>query len=324
MAYEFRANETVPEALRRCAREQLDRASYELTHEIRSDPVEAVHAARKAIKKERALLRLGRAALPSRRRGRENSALRNAARRMAAARDSEVVVQSLDQLAERYAGQLPASTFDAARTRLELDRDAQIAETSPVSSADEAAEQIRAVRLRVDSWRLKGEGWSAIEPGLSRTYSEGRRAFRRARKSSSLEDLHAWRKRVKDLWYELRLLSPVCGPIIAGGAEEADRLGELLGSEHDLGLLKQALIRKAPEVPTHLDALIALVEYRREQLRRQAFLVGKRLYNEPTSDFTRRLRKCWDAGRAEYQELEASRPGKPGQTAHAADRAPQA
>lgn len=53
MAYEFSPEETIAESVVRCAREELARAVGALTEEIRTDPVSAVHGARKAIKKER-------------------------------------------------------------------------------------------------------------------------------------------------------------------------------------------------------------------------------------------------------------------------------
>ena len=52
---------------------------------------------------------------------------------------------------------------------------------------------------------------SAIESGLLRSYRDGRKAFAQARREPSIEALHTWRKRVKDLWYHERLLAPACG-----------------------------------------------------------------------------------------------------------------
>jgi hypothetical protein len=57
MSYRFGADEPVRAAILRCASEQLDRAVSELSEGINDDPVRAVHDARKAIKKERSLLR---------------------------------------------------------------------------------------------------------------------------------------------------------------------------------------------------------------------------------------------------------------------------
>ena len=64
MAYKFQADESVGEEIVRCAGEQLDRAVAALTEGLKEDPVKAVHNARKAIKKERSLLRLARGVMP--------------------------------------------------------------------------------------------------------------------------------------------------------------------------------------------------------------------------------------------------------------------
>ena len=48
------------DGLRRCAREQVETAVDQLTAGVKDDPVTAVHEARKALKKSRSLLRLGR------------------------------------------------------------------------------------------------------------------------------------------------------------------------------------------------------------------------------------------------------------------------
>ena len=51
----------------------------------------------------------------------------------------------------------------------------------------------------------------ALADGLPTTYRRGRKAYEQARSEPGAESLHEWRKRSKDLWYELRLLGPVCG-----------------------------------------------------------------------------------------------------------------
>src|ERR1700690_3624886 len=99
MAYRFENDETVREGFARCAREQLDHAIGELSDHLTKDPVEAVHSARKALKKERSLLRLVRGSMPAPQRRRENRALRDAARALSATRDAAAMIDTLDQLA---------------------------------------------------------------------------------------------------------------------------------------------------------------------------------------------------------------------------------
>ncbi len=295
MAYRFGANEQVSEAIVRSAREQLDRAVSELSEGINADPARAVHNARKAIKKERSLLRLARGAMPSRRRREENTALREAARGLSGVRDAEVIVSALDGLADRFSGQLPAATFDAIRDHLKEDRQG----AGGGSALDaRAVQELGAVRRRVDDWELSADGWDALEPGLMRSFKRGRKAFARARRGGSSEQLHAWRKRVKDLWYQQRLLAEIGGPIVRGQAKDAHRLADLLGDDHDLSLLRDELTQRPMPVPADVDAVVKLLDHRREELQSEAFQVGERVYAESPKAFRRRMRRLWRAGRA--------------------------
>ena len=297
MAYQLGDGETAERALRRSAREELDRAIAELSDGVKEDPVTAVHDARKALKKERSLLRLARGAMPSRQRRRENAALRDAARGLSGARDAAVLIATLDQLSERFTGQLPASTFDAIRQHLESERGGESDGVAGSTFAAGALHELQTMRLRVDDWEFSGSGWDAIDRGLRRSYRRGRKAFGNARKSRSSEDLHAWRKRVKDLWYQERLLAPSCGPAVRGQAKDAHRVADLLGDDHDLSLLREALTGSSMPVPVDVDAVVELIDHRRTELRTEAIRIGKRIYAEPPKAFRRRMRRSWRAGR---------------------------
>jgi CHAD domain-containing protein len=298
VAHRIKRRESVREAFARCTREQLDGAVRALSEDIQKDPVEAVHSARKAVKKERALLRLMRGVIPSEQRHHENAALREAARGLSDAREREVVVQTIDQLAGRFSGQLPARTFATVRERLAVARDAHRAGLVSSTRGAQAVQDLGAVRVRFDDMKLKVGGWSALDQGLVRTYRRGRNALVLARGDRSPETMHAWRKRVKDLWYHLRVLTPVCGPSVRGQAKEADRLAELLGDDHDLAVLKVAVEDIGDELPLDLVALFGLIDHRREQLQSEAIPIGERLYAEKPKAFRRRMHRSWRAGRA--------------------------
>jgi CHAD domain-containing protein len=297
VAYRIAPDEGVRQAARRCAREQLDNAVGQLLTEIEHDPVEAVHEARKAIKKDRALLRLLRGAMPSEQRAGENAALRETARRLSAARDGAVLIGTVDRLADTFAGQVPKRTFHAVRDKLDPERQG---ETEIVPSA-EAARALAAARARIDDWQLSCGGWQALSPGLSQTYRRGRKALRRVHEEPSLENLHEWRKRVKDLWYDLRLLQPVCGPVVRKKVKEADQLADLLGDDHDLGVLGDTINTISGDLVVDVDALGALIAHRRDELQAQAIVIGDRLYAERTKAFRRRLHRYWRAGKRAAQ-----------------------
>jgi CHAD domain-containing protein len=307
MAYRFDSEESMQDALRRCAREQLDDAVHLLRDTYRDDPVEAVHGARKAVKKERALLRMARPAMPSAQRSAENAALRDAVRGLSATRDEAVIVETFDQLAERFVGQVPEKTFSAVRERLVQPHAAR---AGAHGQARRAAQKLASVRARIDDWAIDGRGWRTVGGGLDRTYRRGRNALRRARRERSDASLHDARKRVKDLWYELRLLSEVCGPAVGGQAKEAHRVADLLGDDHDLAVLRSRIEALGVTVAVDIEPLLGLVDYRRGELQAEAVYLGERLYAEKPKAFVRRIRRYWRAGRAEIEAVHERRPAE--------------
>jgi CHAD domain-containing protein len=291
MAYRLQPDESVPDELRRCAGEQLDRAIDELTTGVADHPVEAVHEARKALKKTRSLLRLGRGALDPDERRRDNAAIRQAGRRLSDARDAEVMLEAIDKLADRFAGRLPQATFDAIRRHLAPEHHLDSGLT------DQVADELKAVRARVEHASSRATGWKALEPGLRRSYARGRSALEKARSHPTVENLHEWRKRTKDLWYHLRLLGPFAPGIIGGAAKDARKLSRRLGDDHDLAILHAALERDAGDLRVDVDAVLELIDHRREQLQAEAIALGQRLYAEPPKAFVERMRRYWKASR---------------------------
>jgi CHAD domain-containing protein len=309
MAYRLRDGERVRTAIRRCASEQLDTAIVELMEGIDEDPVKAVHSARKALKKDRSLLRLGRGALDPQARRNENDALRQVARSLGGVRDQDVLIQTLDELAGRFTGQVPEASFAAIRGAIGgASTDKPPHSGSPLIG--QAVEELRAARRRVDEWQLARGGWAALHDGLTREYRRGRSAFAVARSEPSAENMHAWRKRAKDLWYHLRLLRPMARDTLGGQADEAHRLSDLLGDEHDLSVLAEALRSATPEIPADVDAVLGLIEYRRRELRIEAFFLGQRVYAESPKAFARRMRRYWKAWRAETRTAQSLPPGE--------------
>lgn len=66
-----------------------------------------------------------------------------------------------------------------------------------------------------------------IDAGLERSYRRGRDGFRSLGDEPSAFALHEWRKRVKDLWYQLRLLPPVWPAVLKGPGAAAAELADL-------------------------------------------------------------------------------------------------
>jgi CHAD domain-containing protein len=119
------------------------------------------------------------------------------------------------------------------------------------------------------------------------------------RAAPTIENLHEWRKRVKDLWYHLRVISPAWPPVIDAMAEEAHVLSERLGDDHDLAMLGESAREHHDSFrhPGDLDLLLEAIERRRERLQREAVGIGRRLYADDPAAFVSRAKAWWDAWR---------------------------
>lgn len=310
MSYRIEDGEAVHDGLCRCAREQVDGASRMLSEEMERDSVNAVHAARKSLKKERSLLRLGRSTLGTEQRRAENGVFREVGRRLGGVRDADVVLQALDDLAERFSGQVPKSTFEALRECLDIRREAARRRLVESACTNDALDSLRSARLRIDDWHLRNNEWAAVSDGLLRSYRRGHRASKRARSRPTSENLHEWRKRAKDLWYHLRLLQRASPQALRGHAKEAHRLSDLLGDDHDLSVLREALIGMAGEVAVDVDPVFGLIDHRRGQLQASAFFLGDRVYAESPKAFLRRMHRYWRAWRRETQAADSRQPAE--------------
>ena len=319
MAYRLQDNEDLTTGLRRCAREQLQAAVDRLESGVADDPVGAVHDARKALKKERSLLRLARGAMKPGQRRRENVRLRATAHQLGQVREADALLDALEAIADRYAGQLPEATILAVRQRLHHDRGQARASLLEQNIPGRTADELRDALARVEDWKLRDRGWATVDEGLEREYRRGRRALKRAAQAPTPERMHAWRKRSKDLWYHLRLLEPLSPGTVHGQAQDAHRLADQLGDLHDLALLEAAVRRVQADLPADTDVLIALIEHRGGQLSAAALALGARVYAEKPKVFRRRLRTYWRAWREQAALAEAQDPAVlSGITRHAA------
>jgi CHAD domain-containing protein len=167
-------------------------------------------------------------------------------------------------------------------------------------AARDAAGAIAATRKSVDSWSFSKAGWKLVGPGVERTYRRGRNRFRDVRRDPTPENIHEWRKRVKDLWYDLRLLRDSWPDVMSEMGDEAHELADLLGDHHDLTVLAADVRERespAGEGEDEVAALIAAIEGRQEELLEAAVPVGERLYAESPNAFGKRMHAYWRAWR---------------------------
>jgi CHAD domain-containing protein len=294
--YRLRDDEDAAAGMRRVILGRLDKATERLREAgAEGDALaEAIHGARKDLKKARAGLRLIREELGEKTFKRENRALRDAARLLSASRDAEVKVETLDALVEG-AGDAPPGATALWRDALLADRDRIVGGEGDQTDAAVAA--IVEVAARAPEWRIHRDGWKLLAPGLDTAYSEGREAIAALGGSPGFEAVHELRKRGKDLWYQVRLLRDAWEPVLDPTAEEIHDFTDLLGDHHDLAVLAEDLAERPEVDAAHGGTLKKLIEARQAELLGEARVAGERIYAEKPKAFGSRLHAYWRAWR---------------------------
>jgi CHAD domain-containing protein len=280
--YRLRPGEPLTAELRRILDGRFEVAIAELEGRG-GDRARAVHDARTAVKRLRSALRLVRDALGEQRYRDVNADLRAAAHALARARDAIALREALEDLAERYRELVDSDELSRLRERLAADDDAA-AQGLDAAAAD-ALVALRHARASLAGWPEERSPVpaSVLARGLRRAHRRGRAAHRAALRDPSAENLHAWRRRVKDLRHQAELLREIDPKTMRKLRRRTRRLSDVLGDAHDLAALR-AVASRAP-------IMAALVGRRRGELRDEAFAIGARLDAAPPRRVARRLRR---------------------------------
>jgi len=293
MSARFKRRESVRHGFRRIAAEQLDGILADLAG---NDGPPDIHHARQRCKLTRALLRLLRQGLEDADFREENTRIRNLARSLSAARDAQVRLRTFGQLlalpdAPSAAPYGPLHDWlrrEAADTRAEM--------LTPLALS-RARSGVRRIQARLAHITLGRGGWRLLAAGLRRSYRDARRAFRAAVDTPSDVTHHEWRKRVKDLWNHVRLIRGAHPRKLSALIEQLDALGELLGDDHDLAVLRAHLVTPGAQCVSaaNFAQLNALIAHRRDCLLRVAQKLGVLACGEKPSDFLKRVQGWWYA-----------------------------
>jgi CHAD domain-containing protein len=300
MAYRLERDESVISGLRRVVREEIESAGDHLSGKKKTTRDEAIHDARKSLKKVRATLRLVRGEMGAAF-GSENARLRDIAARLSEFRDAFAIIGTFDDLKNKFKDQGAGTKLRSVRAGLTKRRDesGRDEDVGVVLNAAVAALQ-RAAR-RVKKWPLERDGYDAIAPGLVETYRNGRKALARAKKDASAENFHQLRKRVKDHWYHIRLMEGLWTEVMGAYEKSLKDLEDWLGNDHNLTVLRDKIAAEPAFFgkEKQIDLALDLIARYQKELRVDAVPLAERIYEEKPRDFARRMRHLWDTWQAE-------------------------
>jgi CHAD domain-containing protein len=283
MAFELNRDEPVDAGLERLAKKTLSKGLAALA---KAPTADAVHEARKSVKKIRAIVSLVERSAGHTRPIRKS--LRRASRRLSPLRDARAIADTCTRLVDESPNNLRpvlraiARSLAARARRLErkaFERDLR----------GDTRRTLRRTRRALRQARLDRVGEQAVGDGVQRAYRRARRALRDAQASGGPEDFHRWRKRVKTLWYHARLL--VTHWRTHDAVDTLGKIEEWLGEDHNVGVLRERLASKRRwRVPSVVSAIGHTCDRYQAELRRQAMAAGEGFFADQAGAFVRRVR----------------------------------
>jgi len=307
MAYRIKRGERVGKGVKRVVREQL-RKAVRAARDRQAPQEDRVHEVRTRLKRSRAALALIRREA----RGsvkRDDRRLRNAARLLSRPRDLAVQAHTFRLLGTRLQSGLPPrllSRLAAAERQLrralhpdDVERDLR-----------QVARVLRRVWRRLGDWRV-ARGRRAVSDGIARTYRRARGALAAVHQNPSPERFHDWRKQVKALSNELRMIGDAVPELATTLIPKIERLGELLGQVHDLDCAKATTelhprwFGKAEDT----QAVLAAVDERRAALESEAMALAETVFAGRPRDVRALVKTGWrDWRRSEQPSAELPGP----------------
>jgi CHAD domain-containing protein len=304
VAYSLKPGRPVAVDIARIVRKQAHRAVEELRAVGSTEEAEEIHRARRHLKKAAAALRLVKPVIDG---GfaRAATRLRAASHLIAPIADASALVDCIDRLANAKGFHAEPDALRDVRAGL-VERSARWDRKAALNAA-----LPRAVRLleRGDPFgpdlSPQVNGFHAVAPGLLRSARRARRSMHAVSTAPTLAGTHRWRRRVKDLWYQVRLLDRRCGNQLRAERAGLELLDGLLGEWRNIALVEEAILDE-PRLSRDATAqLFRQLRRRKGRLRQRALALAARTLGEKPEDFVRRIEALWRHAR----RSRSTRPG---------------
>jgi CHAD domain-containing protein len=237
-----------------------------LAHACRQDvhgsPDTALHEFRKSVRRARALVRLMEGFVGIDAHAELSSTLRDVHRATSELRDRQVVAGVL-----QGAQPDPGSVSSLVRELGVAMPDAGAPDVAAIAGV-----MVRGCLSLAELPRLLAGAmprrirWDAVVDGLARSFRRARRRLRAVEQHGDDEAVHGLRKRIKELDYQIELMSACGGERVRRRRKELDHLAEALGQLVDLFVLRDHAARHVAPGPDHARLLEAIAEERAARL----------------------------------------------------------
>lgn len=266
MAYRIDFDKSLADEVRHIAARQLSDAATLLESQP-DGPHEAIHDARKHIKRTRALYRLI-ASDAGEFTAAENDRLREIATELSHLRDAAALVESASYLAGEIEDDSLRVVVTSVAASLEKRREKIAGDESEIGDKLKiAAAGLRDAMAALDELKLPGSTSRAgdcIAAGWRKISTKAMKALKECATTHESVPYHDLRKRAQDRWMHAALLRSVWPAALIAIQNQAKALVDMLGHEHDLVVLSAHIAASDDHVAgdDKNDLLLAIFEQR--------------------------------------------------------------
>lgn len=265
-------------------RDAVEDAKQAVNDVTESSP-KAVHRARKALRRGRALLMMTADALPKSERRAVRSALQEARRSLSMVRDHAVAPETL--------GHLDLADDDRETAKRVLDNAAEaipaVAEIRQLLA--EAAARAAAQAEALEAALTPEVSFATVIDGIADVYGEARDARKHAKDARPW--FHTWRRRCKELVYQLDFVAAHAGARTLAIRAEIDAVADQLSPAVDLIMLRDFIAAHAAGIePDAIKHLRATIDDQLDDLMKAGRKSASEAFEQKPKKFGRRLAKA--------------------------------
>ncbi|MFO7574998.1 MAG: CHAD domain-containing protein [Bacteroidales bacterium] len=239
-----------------------------------------VHDIRVNMKRARAILKLLRASPDAHYYKRENAALRDISALFSHSREADVLKKTLKSLGKRYPDIFHSVTiawFSEVSKQFIPPPESRAVR---LSLAAEAGERLRRAWYRVGFLNLRRIDRVVLLDGLWNSFLRAEGEFRIAVRNKSPEAIHEFRKRVKDLLYQVRFFSDYNPGHFEKMHADLDALGSALGKCNDLSVASRiAEANRHSRSGVEIVSLLKVIEDERIELFASALPRAEKIFS---------------------------------------------
>jgi CHAD domain-containing protein len=289
MAFTLKLGRPVARGLARIAAREIKAALEALGRRSRKGPATRVHDVRKHVKKARAVLRLFEKDLGDDYE-RLNGRLRTAGRRLSPLRDADAIVSTMEGLRDHFPRVITPPVFRPVDQVLQARKRGAASRPRTERLLAEATRTLRKTKASVPARIRRVAGSKTMRGGAGRGYRRARQEMSRVAAEPDDLRFHAWRRRVKDHWYQMRLVEGLNGRAHAR-VRRLKQLQTWLGDDHNLVVLRDAILKTPARFGDQRTVAVILgcIEKYQVSLRRRALEQGRRLFADTPGEFRKQI-----------------------------------